>query len=872
MRKWKIAVAVIAITMTGVPVCAANAVGTQNVQQEFVLQDTAANAETERNVVSQEEEGISKTAEVNGKQTRSLGDEGEISQISLIAPPDQTEYYGEVDRFDLTGAKILVKYEDGEEKELTSDGNFIWKDKEENEYVLHEEYIGAYRDNGEDYAYGEQKIKISLFYNRGIYTETTIYVHEIEISKLEILSFSNIDFCEGYNAENLFVPGMKVRLKVLLDGKQEYMKEIVYEDETKKDLNGDWIYKVGWYDTDGEECPEYLCPKIRYCGEYKTYDYQDDNFKTEQGFAPGKQKVKIVVGEKEEKFEINVKEIESITIIGLDMENGLVDKDSIVLYGENDHFSIEGKSTRVKVLFKDGSSKIVSGNGVGSNVKDDQGVLQNMYFHEIYRGKYMTSETGEKLGFFEYGTWPVERNLAGKKAFYNITVKPCEFNDCGKIETEKELQCTMSRKKKNKFTFTPDTTGTYALKLTQDTDASFLYSIKRGKVALFIGQAEWLLKAGTTYTFEFTLPWYEKDHTLKFKITKTGEEKIIKVPASFIASFEKENHEQKVYTFVPDVSGTYCFRTENQDENDGCYITLWDEDMNNIYQWGSEWIDEKVRENSYYLQKGQTYVYSVEGYSKGNVRITLNQKAEDHAHQWVNSENGKTEPTCVTLGKQDQTCSICGLGTSIIFPRKAHTFGDYTITNKPTVFAEGSKMRTCSVCDYVEHTVIPKLPAIIKVNVKNITLKTGQSTSAVKVSNLTAGDSIVSWKSNKTQIAKVTNSGKITAGKKTGTATITVTLKSGVTAKIKVKVQKKPIAVKKIKVDKKNVTLQKKKSCKINVELQPITVSDKVKFVSSNRKVATVNAKGVIKAKKAGTAKITVRAGKKQTVVKVKVK
>lgn len=53
MRKWKIAVAVIAITMTGVPVCAANAVGTQNVQQEFVLQDTAANAEAEKDVVSQ---------------------------------------------------------------------------------------------------------------------------------------------------------------------------------------------------------------------------------------------------------------------------------------------------------------------------------------------------------------------------------------------------------------------------------------------------------------------------------------------------------------------------------------------------------------------------------------------------------------------------------------------------------------------------------------------------------------------------------------------------------------------------------------------------------------------------------------------------
>ena len=70
----------------------------------------------------------------------------------------------------------------------------------------------------------------------------------------------------------------------------------------------------------------------------------------------------------------------------------------------------------------------------------------------------------------------------------------------------------------------------------------------------------------------------------------------------------------------------------------------------------------------------------------------------------------------------------------------------------------------------------------------------------------------------------------------------------------------------------KKITLKKKKSYKIKAELQPITASDKVTFTSSNKKVATVNAKGVVKAKKAGTAKITVKAGKKKAIVTVKVK
>ena len=69
-----------------------------------------------------------------------------------------------------------------------------------------------------------------------------------------------------------------------------------------------------------------------------------------------------------------------------------------------------------------------------------------------------------------------------------------------------------------------------------------------------------------------------------------------------------------------------------------------------------------------------------------------------------------------------------------------------------------------------------------------------QSTSKIKVTGLANGDSVKSWKSSNTKIVKISGksngSCKLTAQKKTGNATVTVTLASGKTAKIKVKVQK----------------------------------------------------------------------------------
>ena len=133
-----------------------------------------------------------------------------------------------------------------------------------------------------------------------------------------------------------------------------------------------------------------------------------------------------------------------------------------------------------------------------------------------------------------------------------------------------------------------------------------------------------------------------------------------------------------------------------------------------------------------------------------------------------------------------------------------------------------------------------------------------------------AADQAVTWTSDKTNIVKVKN-GVLTAAKKTGTATITATTADGKTATCKVTVKKAPT---KITLNAKTKTLKvgKKFTVKVKKYKPSKAASYTLKFTSSNKKVVSVDAKGVVKAKKKGTAKITVKAynGKKATV-KIKV-
>lgn len=200
----------------------------------------------------------------------------------------------------------------------------------------------------------------------------------------------------------------------------------------------------------------------------------------------------------------------------------------------------------------------------------------------------------------------------------------------------------------------------------------------------------------------------------------------------------------------------------------------------------------------------------------------------------------------------------------------------------PTVFADGKTEGShCSVCGTVleKQNTIAKVPGTIYLTASSLKMKTGQSTTAFKATGFSEGDYVTAVTSNKPGTVKVTNVNKngtfkLTAGKKKGSAVVTVTLASKKTASFKVTVQKAAVKTTKITTTTKSLTLAKGATYKklaSSIAVTPVTSKEKVTYSSSNKKVATVSSKGVIKAKKAGTAKITVKSGKKKVVVTVKV-
>ena len=251
-----------------------------------------------------------------------------------------------------------------------------------------------------------------------------------------------------------------------------------------------------------------------------------------------------------------------------------------------------------------------------------------------------------------------------------------------------------------------------------------------------------------------------------------------------------------------------------------------------------------------------------------------------HSHSWI-TKNVIKKATCTAAGSKVENCASCDATRTVTIPAKGHTVvKDAAVA--PTVFADGKTEGShCSVCGTVleKQNTIAKVPGTIYLTASSLKMKTGQSTTAFKATGFSEGDYVTAVTSNKPRTVKVTNVNKngtfkLTAGKKKGSAVVTVTLASKKTASFKVTVQKAAVKTTKITTTTKSLTRAKGATYKklaSSIAVTPVTSKEKVTYSSSNKKVATVSSKGVIKAKKAGTAKITVKSGSKKVVVTVKV-
>lgn len=179
---------------------------------------------------------------------------------------------------------------------------------------------------------------------------------------------------------------------------------------------------------------------------------------------------------------------------------------------------------------------------------------------------------------------------------------------------------------------------------------------------------------------------------------------------------------------------------------------------------------------------------------------------------------------------------------------------------KPTTTAPGKTAGVqCEWCKKwkTEQKDIPKLPKKVSLNYSgSVSLTLGDKLTLVATLTDYDSASTLTWKSSKPAVASVSQKGVVKALKK-GSTTITVTTKNKKTAKVTVKVvAPKPTKIKIVKP--KSKTVVKGKTLQLKAQLYPANAESKLSWSSSDKSVATVTSKGLVKGVKAGKATITV--------------
>ena len=266
----------------------------------------------------------------------------------------------------------------------------------------------------------------------------------------------------------------------------------------------------------------------------------------------------------------------------------------------------------------------------------------------------------------------------------------------------------------------------------------------------------------------------------------------------------------------------------------------------------------------YYSSSSQSRIYVC--------RATKTLEVE-HTHTWDEGKITKAS-TCTKKGTKTFTCTVCGKTRNQEVSVVAHKFTTWKTTTAATALASAKQTHKCSTCGKTEtRNYGNKLKPSIKVNISSILLKTRQKTTLLRVSGLAKGDSIVSWKSSNTNIAKVYGRSNgtctIQAGTRSGKAIITIALRSGLKKNITVTVQKTTVKTTKITGVATSLKLKRNQKATLKPFLQPLTSGEKITYKSSNTKIAIVNSKGQITARSKGTATITVTSGRKSVRCKV---
>ena len=254
-------------------------------------------------------------------------------------------------------------------------------------------------------------------------------------------------------------------------------------------------------------------------------------------------------------------------------------------------------------------------------------------------------------------------------------------------------------------------------------------------------------------------------------------------------------------------------------------------------------LDESKSEGIYYFyaffdQSLVENITNVKNTKISNTTITFCEDCKNGKHR-INTIKYK-EPTYKDYGYSNcQKCRICG---TVISGKVLNPIKPYCKPSTTNITMYANQIKKFQIKHAKGDNVIDRTHLNGSIYIRNICLKKGDKSDTITIQPYN----------------------------KIGKETVELILKSGLKAKINVTI--KPAKTQKIYGVKKNITIKAGKKYTLKPKLSPSYSKDKITYSSNNKKVVAVNSKGIITARKKGTAYITIKSGSKYVKCKITVK
>ena len=221
-----------------------------------------------------------------------------------------------------------------------------------------------------------------------------------------------------------------------------------------------------------------------------------------------------------------------------------------------------------------------------------------------------------------------------------------------------------------------------------------------------------------------------------------------------------------------------------------------------------------------------------------NTTITFCEDCKNEKHR-IDTIKYK-EPTYKDYGYSNcQKCRICG---TVISGKVLNPIKPYCKPSTTNVTMYANQIKKFQIKHAKGDNVVDRTHLNGSIYIRNICLKKGDKSDTITIQPYN----------------------------KIGKETVELILKSGLKAKINITV--KPAKTQKIYGVKKNIIIKQGKKYTLKPKISPSYSKDKISYFSNNKKGVTVNSKGIITARKKGTAYITIKSGSKYVKCKITVK